>query len=92
MCPHSVDVIGYWEICPVRSCEQTYVRCCVFERRHCLASMGRIIIALSLEVILLSLSIQTGELLQINGYFNDDIVVMEINYKINFAITVFLYT
>jgi hypothetical protein len=53
--------------------------------------MGRIIIALSLEVILLSLSIQTGELLQMNGYFNDDIVVMlEINYKINFAITMFL--
>jgi len=85
VCPHSADVVDDWEICPGRSC--------VFERRHCLLSIGRIIIALSLEVILLSLSIQTGELLQINGYFNDDNVVMlEINYKINFAVTMFLYT
>lgn len=59
------------EVCPDRSCEQPYVRFCVFERRHCLLSMGKIIIALSLQVILLSLSIQTGELLQINGCFND---------------------
>jgi hypothetical protein len=50
--------------------------------------MGKVIIALSLQVILLALSIQTGELLQVNGCVKDDIAAMVgLNYKMNFSVT-----
>jgi hypothetical protein len=54
--------------------------------------MGKVIIALFFEVLILALSIQTGELLQINGCFKEDIaVIVEINYKMHFVVTCNVY-